>query len=83
METFTKKKFKNLTKTEQVVKLLKDGEEILLRDEEGYDVHLYTFSNIFVELWYQSNTKKIVKVKITDPEAIVNNYEDIELSELA
>lgn len=82
METLTKKEFKSLTKTEQVIKLFGEGEEILTREEEGYHIHLYTLSNIFVELWYQSNTKKIIKVEITNPESIIIKYNDIGLSEL-
>lgn len=82
MDTLTKKEFEDLTKTEQVVTLFRDGEEIFYREEESYDIHLYTLSDIFVELWYQKNTKKIMKVEITEPESILKNYKNFELTDI-
>ncbi len=82
MNTITKKEFKDLTKTEQVLILIGDGEEVLKREKDGYDIHLYTLSNIFVELWYQKNSKKIIKVKITEPESIIKNYKNFEAKDI-
>jgi len=82
MDTITKKEFEDLTKTEQVLKLIRDGKEISYREKGNYDIHLYALSDIFVELWYQKNTKKIMKVKVTEPESVVKNYKNFELTDI-
>ena len=75
METLTNTSFKNLTKTEQVVTIINSGQEILTREKEGFIIHLYLLYGFFVEVWFESDTKKIVKVETADKEYIANNYE--------
>jgi hypothetical protein len=80
METLTNASFRNLTKTEQVVMIINSGEELMVREEEGYIIHLYLLSGLFVEVWFESDTKKIVNVESTDKENITKNY--LEMNEL-
>jgi hypothetical protein len=80
METLTNASFRNLTKTEQVVMIINSGEELMFREEEGYIIHLYLLSGFFVEVWFESDTKKIVKVESTNKENIMKNY--LEMNEL-
>ncbi len=82
METPSQNEFKGLTKTEQVIQLFRDGKKIEERHPEHYDVHLYRFSGFFVELWYQSNTKKILKVEVVNPERLAKTYPDTEFTDI-
>ena len=74
METLTNASFKNLTKTEQVIMTINSGEELMTREDEGYIIHLYLLSGFFVEVWYESDTQKIVNVESTDKDSIIRNY---------
>ncbi len=74
MDTLTDSSFKNLTKTEQVVMIINSGKELMTREEEGYIIHLYLLSGLFVELWFELNTKKIVRVESTDKDTITKSY---------
>lgn len=77
METLTNASFQNLTKTEQVVMIINSGEELMSREEEGFIVHLYLLSGLFIELWYEMNTNKIVNVESTNKENITRNYTEM------
>lgn len=74
MEPLTKKTFKCLTKTEQVVMVIKSGKELLTRDDERYHIQLYLLSNLFTEIWYEQNKTTIVKISIPSKEKIIQNY---------
>ena len=74
METINKEEFRALTKTEQVIMLFREGKEVSERIKEGYDIHLFKLQGLFVEFWYPSNTKKIVKVKIVNPGKVKRDY---------
>ena len=74
METLTNASFQNLTKTEQVVMIINSGKELMCREEEGYVIHLYLLSGLFVEVWFESDSKKIVNVESIDKESITRNY---------
>ena len=74
MDTITNSSFQNLTKTEQVVMVINSGKELMTREEEGYIIRLYLLSDIFVELWFELNTKKIVRVESTDKDTITKSY---------
>ena len=80
METLTNASFQNLTKTEQVVMIINSGKELMCREEEGYVIRLYLLSGIFVEVWFESDSKKIVNVAPTDKNSITKNY--LEMNEL-
>ena len=77
METLTNASFQNLTKTEQVVMIINSGEELMCREDEGYIVHLYLLSGLFIEVWYEPSTNKIVNVESTDKEKITRNYTEM------
>ncbi len=74
MESIDKKSFKNLTKTEQVVLVLKSGKELLSRYDENFDVHLYLLKNLFVELVYDQHGSTILKIATPSNEKIIQNY---------
>lgn len=76
METIDKKEFKTLTKTEQVIMLFSEGKEVSERIEAGFEIHLFRLPGLFVELWYPSKTRKIVKVKIVNPDKIKKDYKN-------
>jgi len=74
MEPLTKKTFKNLTKTEQVVMVLKSGKELLTRQDEKYFVKLFSLTNLLVEIWYELNQITILKVSTPSNDKIMQNY---------
>ena len=74
MEPLTKKSFKNLTKTEQVVMVLKSGKELLTRQDEKYFIKLFLLTNLLVEIWYELNKTTILKVNAPSNEKIMQNY---------
>ena len=74
MNPITKKSFKSLTKTEQVVMVIKSGKELLTRQDEDYYIKLYLISNMFVELLYASNKRTIVKIGTPNQENLLSNY---------
>ena len=77
METLTNASFQNLTKTEQVVMIINSGQELMCREEEGYVIRLYLLSGLFVEVWFESDSKKIVNVAPTDKNSITKNYQEM------
>lgn len=74
MEPINKESFKSLTKTEQVVLVLKSGKELLSRDDENFDVHLYLLKNLFVELIYDQGRSTILKIATPSKDKIIQNY---------
>ena len=74
MELITTASFQNLTKTEQVGMVMVLGKNVLKRVSDGYSIHLYILSNIFIEVWYKKKSNNIVKLKITNRDDIVKNY---------
>ena len=63
MQPLTQTQFKMLTKTEQVISVLKNGKPCGQRSINNYSVKLFLLGNIFVELWYAGNGRDIVKAK--------------------
>lgn len=74
MEPITKKTFRELTKTEQVVLVLKSGKELLTRDDDEHVYRLYLLSKMFVELEYSSNKSTIVKINTPTKDNLIQNY---------
>ncbi len=74
MEQITDTSFQNLTKTEQVVMVMRLGKELLTRASDKFTIHLYLLSNIFIEVWYEEEDNKIVKLNTTNKQDIINNY---------
>ena len=74
MNTITKKSFKSLTKTEQVVMVIKSGKELLSRQDKDYFVKLYLLSDIFIEILYELNKSTIVKIATPSKNKLIENY---------
>jgi hypothetical protein len=74
MEQLDSTAFLNLTKTEQVIMVIRSGEELLIRREKGYAIHLYCLENLLVEIWYAANSSKIVKIRLSSREKVVEEY---------
>jgi hypothetical protein len=74
MNPITDSSFQNLTKTEQVVMVMRLGRELLTRISDNHSIHLYLLSNIFVEVWYEKETDKIIKLNTIDKQDIIQNY---------
>ena len=74
MKPITNSSFKNLTKTEQVVMVTRLGRELLSRISDNHTIHLYLLSNIFVEVWHENETNKIIKLNTIDKQNIIQNY---------
>ena len=70
----SKKEFKSLTKTEQVVNVLNSGKELLTRNESDHFIKLYLFNNIFVEIWYELHKTTILKVGTPSKKNIMLYY---------
>jgi len=77
MELITDTSFQDLTKTEQVVMVMRLGKELLTRTSENFTIHLYLLSNIFVEVWYEEESNKIMKLNTTNKKDIIDNYGEI------
>ena len=63
MQTLTQTQFKLLTKTEQVVSVLKNGKQCGQRSLNEYSVKLFLLGEFYVELWYAAGGREIEKVK--------------------
>jgi hypothetical protein len=72
---FTQDEFKKMTKTEQVCHLLKQGEEMLSRDESDHSITLYLLSGFFVEVWYEPPNSKIDRIELISPKMVMKKYE--------
>lgn len=76
MEPITDTSFQNLTKTEQVVIVMRLGKELLTRVSDDFTIHLYLLPNIFIEVWYEAETNKIIKLNTTNKQEIIKNYRE-------
>ncbi|OFY49149.1 MAG: hypothetical protein A2W85_17025 [Bacteroidetes bacterium GWF2_41_31] len=74
MERIDSTAFLNLTKTEQVIMVIRSGEELLIRHEKGFAIHLFCLENLLVELWYIANSSKIVKTRLSSKEKVAEEY---------
>lgn len=74
MNPITKKSFKSLTKTEQVVMVIKSGKELLSRQDNDNFVKLYLLSDIFIEILYEHNKTTIVKIATPSKNKLIENY---------
>ena len=74
MDTLTKKNFKSLTKTEQVVMVINSGKELLTRQNNDNYIKLYLIPNMFVEILYELNKSTIVKIDTPTIEKLMLNY---------
>jgi len=77
MKTLTKDSFSKLTKTEQVILAINDGKDLMTRQTNEFDIHLFVVDGLLVELWYKHGLVNIVKVEITDIEKVSRNYPEL------
>ncbi|MCK5775255.1 MAG: hypothetical protein KAH25_03720 [Bacteroidales bacterium] len=77
MKALTRDYFSKLTKTEQVVLVINNGEFIIKRQTKNFDISLFTIEDLLVEVWYKHESENIVKVKITEIENVTNNYSNL------
>jgi len=77
MKTLTKDSFNKLTKTEQVILAIKNGTDLMTRQTNEFDIHLFVVDGLLVELWYKHGLENIVRVEITDIENVNRNYPEL------
>ena len=77
MKTLTRDCFSKLTKTEQVVLVINEGEFIIKRQTKNFDISLFAIRGLLVEVWYKHKLENIVKVKITEIETVTSNYSNL------
>ncbi|MFA5416857.1 MAG: hypothetical protein WC341_00225 [Bacteroidales bacterium] len=66
--------FLKLTKTEQIILVLKSGEKLMTRCNKEFSIHLYLLGNLFVELWYEADSPKIVKTQLLSEENVISDF---------
>lgn len=54
--------------------VIQTGEELLVRYENGFAIHLYCLENLLIELWYAANSSKIVKTRLSSKDKVVEEY---------
>lgn len=67
--------FRNLTIFRQVELLFEKGQHVLSRIYLFYNVHLYTFSGFYAEIWYRQADNKIERVIVIDQSDVLDLYE--------
>jgi hypothetical protein len=76
--------FRKLTIFRQVELLFEKGHHVLSRIYLFYNVHLYTLSGFYVEIWYRQADNKIERVLLLDQSDVLDLYDNqIGLSDIA
>ncbi len=68
--------FRKLTIFRQVEMLLEHGHHALNRIYLFYNIHLYTLSDFYVEIWYRQADNKIERVILLDPSDVLDLYDN-------
>jgi len=68
--------FRKLTIFRQVELLFEKGRHVLSRIYLFYNVHLYTLSGFYAEIWYRQADNKIERVVILDETAVLDLYDN-------
>ena len=66
--------FSKLTVFRQVELLFEKGQHVLSRIYLFYNVHLYTISGFYAEIWYRQADNKIERVIILDETDVLDLY---------
>lgn len=75
--------FTNLEKEEQVNVIKQHGTFLFIRQDSGIDVVLYQIAGFYVEVFFEGNNKKNIRLKGFDDTAALDVYlKEINLSEL-
>ncbi len=56
--------------------ILNEGREVLERIFMFYIVKLYTYNDLYVEIWYQQIGNKIDKVQVVELDDVLHLYEN-------
>ncbi len=72
----TPREFAELPIENKVNLVLTEGEEVLDRIYMYYLVKLYTFKDLFIEIWYQQITNRIDRIQVIDQNDVLHIYEN-------
>ncbi|PLX11040.1 MAG: hypothetical protein C0598_09090 [Marinilabiliales bacterium] len=72
-----KKEFIKSTKAERVISVLKDGEMLAKRNQNGFDIVLFAIDDFFAEIRYHQNSTIIVSVDTITQESVLENYSQL------
>lgn len=76
--------FRKLTLFRQVEMLFENGRHVLSRIYLFYNIHLYTLSGFYAEIWYRQADNKIDRVILLDLSDVLDLYDNqIGLSDIA
>jgi hypothetical protein len=76
--------FLKLSIFRQVELLFEQGQQVLSRIYLFYNVHLYTLSGFYAEIWYRQADNKIERVILLEEETVLDLYgAQIGLSDIA
>jgi hypothetical protein len=67
--------FRKLTIFRQVELLFESGQHVLSRIYLFYNVHLYTISGFYAEIWYRQSDNKIERVILLEQEEVLDLYD--------
>jgi hypothetical protein len=67
--------FRKLTIFRQVEVLFENGRHILSRIYLFYNVHLYIYSDFYIEIWYRQADNKIERVAFLDQTDVLDLYD--------
>lgn len=63
--------------------LFEYGEELYIRNSEGFTIKLYQVEDFFCEIWYSSEANKIYKIQTVDIKEVALLYKiDLDLNDL-
>ena len=68
--------FRKLTIFRQVELLFEKGHHVLSRIYLFYNVHLYTLSGFYAEIWYRQADNKIERVVLLNQSDVLDLYDD-------
>jgi hypothetical protein len=68
--------FLKLTIFRQVELLFESGQHVLSRIYLFYNVHLYTLSGFYAEIWYRQADKKIERVILLEEQDVLDLYDN-------
>jgi len=68
--------FRKLTIFRQVELLFEKGQHVLNRIYLFYNVHLYTLSGFYAEIWYRQSDNKIERVLLLDQSDVLDLYDN-------
>jgi len=68
--------FQKLTIYRQVEMLFEKGQHVLNRIYLFYNVHLYTLSDFYAEIWYRQVDNKIERVVLLDESDVLDLYDN-------